>query len=345
VHRLAVISGRGTGASIADVVSEAVIVAVQGGHDVVTYADVVKARHLKTHGPPDDFSYTDWENHAVAVHEACHAVAMYRLKKREVIDVATIERRGGVGGFVSPVPLEEEMFDWRTGLENDVMTFLASLAGERLFFDGDNSVGVGGDLRSSTAILIQMHGFAGMGENVASMGSTLGIVGRQPSAIIEDGTDRQFLETAFGRQIDARLHELLDRVAALLADDREHVLAVAHALETHKTITGEDVVAIVEGTMGVLVDGARYHDPVARAELMTYHAAVLRAMKEHGRVAHPLPVVSPPPVPPVPIPTAELPPPVPPPPGPPVPPTNGGGVAYPPHPPVVPGEGTPEPPR
>jgi hypothetical protein len=259
---------------------------------------------------------------------------MYRLKKREVIDVATIERRGGVGGFVAPVPLEEEMFDWRSGLENEVMTFLASLAGERLFFDGDNSVGVGGDLRASTTILLQMHGFAGMGENVASMGATLGMVGRNPSAVVEDGTDRQFLETAFGRQIDARLHELLAKVGELLAEDRDHVLAVAHALETHKTVTGEDVVAIIEGTVGVQVDGRRYHDPVARAELETYHAAVLRAMKENAKVTYPLPVVAPPELV-ASLPAASAPPEV----------SPNGGVAYPPHPPVAPDEGAQPPPR
>ena len=31
------------------------------------------------------------------------------------------------------------------------MTFLASLAGERLFFEGDNSAGVAGDLRAVDA--------------------------------------------------------------------------------------------------------------------------------------------------------------------------------------------------
>ena len=68
----------------------------------------------------------------MAVHEACHAVAMYLLQKRRTIDVATIERRGGTGGFVAPIPLEERFSEWRSEMEIDVMTFLASLAGERM---------------------------------------------------------------------------------------------------------------------------------------------------------------------------------------------------------------------
>jgi cell division protease FtsH len=290
IHRLAVISDRGTGASIADIVNEAVIVALRNGHDAITYQDILRARYLKEHGPPDDFGYSDWESHAVAVHEACHAVAMYRLLKRDEIDVATIERRGDIGGFVAPIPLEEQFASWRSEIDHEVMTFLASLAGERLFFDGDNSQGVGGDLRASTAIVLRSFSHHGMGDHVASIGGVVGLVNAPQPAL--DGVDRQFLETSLGRQVDAHLQRLVGEVRTLLEQDRDNVLAIAHALEAHKTISGDDIVAIFEGGQGPMVDGARYHDPVVRAELETYHAAVVRAMHERGRVEHALPVVS-----------------------------------------------------
>ena len=129
------------------------------------YADTLKAKHLKNNGPADDWKYADWERHAVAIHEASHAVAMYRLQKREMIDVATIERAaarrlrrpGAAGGAVHRLEVRQG---------RDVITFVASLAGERLFFDGDNSAGVGGDLQNATAIVAGMecllgHGFDG----------------------------------------------------------------------------------------------------------------------------------------------------------------------------------------
>jgi ATP-dependent Zn protease len=340
VRKLALISPRATGASIKDIVNEGLVVALREGRDVVTFQDVIRARHLKTHGPADEWKYSDWEGHAVAVHEACHAVAMYRLKKREAIDVATIERRGSVGGFVAPVPLEDQFSAWRSELELEVMTFLASLAGERLFFEGDNSAGVAGDLRASTLIVMEMFGFRGMGSNTASMGASLGFIGRRPSVIVEDGTDRQFLETAFGRDIDAKLKELLARAHDLLDENRIQVLAVAHALETYKTVSGDDVVAVIEGGVGLQVDGRSYHEPGAADRLEEYHAAVVRAMHTTSRVEVPLPVFngyrpvaaaayapvaapalsSPqpfvPPAPPPPPPAAPPPPPAPPPPAP-----------------------------
>jgi cell division protease FtsH len=75
-----------------------------------------------------------------------------------------------------------------------------------------------------------------------------------------------------------------------LERNRPQVLALAHALETHKTITGEDVAAVVEGTVGPTVDGRSYHVLGFGQMLENYHAAVVRAHKEHGGVATPIPV-------------------------------------------------------
>ena len=168
VDRLAVISPYATGAMIKDIVNEALIIAMRDGRDTITWADMLKAKHLKTHGIPDDWTYGDLERHQVAIHEACHAVAMYRLQKRSTIDVATIERRGGTGGFVAPMPLEERFTEWRTGFEINVKTFLASLAGERMLFEGDNSAGVGGDLYNATRIVMETQAYWGMGPTIAS---------------------------------------------------------------------------------------------------------------------------------------------------------------------------------
>ena len=136
---------------------------------------------------------------------------MYRLQKREMIDVATIERRGGTGGFVAPVPLEEQFVDWKSGKERDVITFVASLAGERLFFEGDNSAGVGGDLQNATTIVAGMEAYAGMGATVGSRGYMPGAAGATGSVIT--GEDRNFLETELGRRVETRLQELLQRRA------------------------------------------------------------------------------------------------------------------------------------
>jgi cell division protease FtsH len=287
IEQLAIISPYATGASIKNTVNEALIHATGEGRDTITWPDMLAAKHVEQHGLPDDWEYIQGEGHAVAIHEACHAIAFYRLSTRMTIDVATIERRGDTGGFVQPIPIEDRFSVWKSEREIDIMVFLASLAGERLFFDGDNTTGVGGDMGSATTIAMEMEGFHAMGQTLGSHRVTkMGIQGER----VETGTDRMWLDSEFGRRVEARLEELVNRVAELLERDRIWVLALAHALEAHKTVPGEDITAIIEGHAGPTIDGRVYHSPAFQAELEEYHAAALRAHKESDRVAIPLPV-------------------------------------------------------
>lgn len=293
IDKLSTISPYATGATIKDTVNEALVNAIRDGRDRITWPDVLRAKHHKEHGLPDDVEYIDRERHAVAIHEACHAVAFCRLHRGVTIDVATIERRGDVGGFVAPIPLEDQFFTWKSENEIDIMISLASLAGERIFFDGDNSAGVGGDLRSATTIAMQMEAYAGMGHTVASHYVTKAGTARQRGQSVETGTDRQWLETPFGQRVEKQLQELLKRVAVILRRDRLMVLAVAHGMERHKTISGEDITAILQGTVGPVVDGRIYHDPAFRAQLEAYHRSALAAHKEVAQVKIALPLPAP----------------------------------------------------
>ena len=292
IGKLATITPYFSGAMIKDIVNESVVLALRDGREVVTYGDVIRAKQLKQHGVPDDHEYIERERHSVAVHEACHAVVAYRLRKHAVIDLATIERRGDVGGFVSSIPPEERFVDWRSEHEHDLMTSLASLAGERMFFEGDNSAGVGGDMRNATSLATLMEGYWAMGDSIASHAVTEGALRRaQP---VETGADRNMWDGEFGRRIEARLKALYDDTWQLLEENRAEILAVAHALETQKTITGDDVAAIIDGTVGPSIDGRAYADPAFRQMLENYHAAVVRAHRDHGGVDVRIPVPVPP---------------------------------------------------
>ncbi len=294
ITKLATITPYAGGADMKDIVNESLVIAIRDGRDEVSWTDVVKAKHVKQHGLPDDHEYIERERHAVAVHEACHAVAAYRLRKHMTIDLATIERRGDIGGFVSSIPPEDQFVQWRSEAEVDVITSLASLAGERLFFDGDHSTGVGGDMRGATALTTQMLAFYAMGDTLASR--SINLSSFRPGAMaIESGTDRALFDTDFGKSVDAKLRELYDRTMSLLEEHRTDVLCVAHALETFKTITGEDVEAIIEGREGPNIDGSRYRDARFIEELEGYHAACAAAHWQHGGVEGTIPVPVPPP--------------------------------------------------
>jgi cell division protease FtsH len=307
IERLATMSPRLSGAAVKDIVNEALIAAMRRGRDFVSWADIIEARVFKMHGVPDGTAATQLEQYETAVHEACHAVATYRLRKRDSIDVATIEKRGSVGGFVSWVPVEERDFSWKSEMENDVICAVASLAGERLFFGNDNSQGVGGDLHASTMMVTAMLNRAGMGDTIASRSGSFD--GHGPKRMNDSD-----------EKVEQYLQVLYQRAAALLKDNEWFVLAIAHALVSRRTITGDDITAIERGTMGVTLDGAWYHNAINRDALDRFHQTAQEAhnaMLPHAVLTlPPLPPVgllpppisslsvpsSPPPTPPAPVP-------------------------------------------
>ena len=285
IEHLATITPYATGATIKDLVNESLIATLRDGRTTITWSDVTRAKLAKSVGPSEGVEYIERERHAVAVHEACHAVISHLVQKRNVIDTATIQKGADYLGFVKPIPIEEQFTSWRTEYEADIMVSLASLVGERMFFDGDSSSGVSGDLQNATTIALAMEGLWGMGGQVGSYAATRAPRDAHP---IVDGTDRNVLETGLGRRAEAHLTGLAERTGTLLTEHRSSVLAVGHALEMHRTISGQDVVAIINGEQGPVVDGRPYHQPGFSAELEAYHLRAASA--QSGDRSLPLPV-------------------------------------------------------
>ncbi len=276
LDHLATITPYATGATIKDLVNESLIVALRDGRTTITWPDVLKAKLSKSVGPSEGVEYIERERHAVALHEACHAVISHLVQTRNVIDTATIQKGADYLGFVKPIPIEEQFTSWRSEYEADIMVSLASLVGERMFFDGDSSSGVSGDLQNATMISLAMEGLWGMGGQYGSYAATRAPHDAHPVA---DGNDRNVLETALGRRAEEHLSVLADRTGALLTEHRASVLAVGHALEMYRTISGQDVTAIINGVEGPVVDGRPYREQDFLAELEAYH---LRAVSAHG---------------------------------------------------------------
>jgi len=277
VDKLAVITPYATGATIKDLVNEALITAIRDGRDVITWPDVIRAKQLKELGPPEDVEYIERERHAVAVHEACHAVVAYRTRQHMEIDIATIEKGGTYLGMVASIRPEDQFTRWRSEYQTDILVSLASLAGERMFFESDSSSGVSGDLEQATTVASFMEGYWGMGTTVSSY-----------------STARRLEVGSLADRIEDNLTTLLSRAEEILRSERASILALAHALESHKTLSGEDVSAVLEHTRGPLVDGTPYADAAFIAELEAYHTAAARAHHKHSQDQLKLPVPAPP---------------------------------------------------
>jgi cell division protease FtsH len=200
--------------------------------------------------------------------------------------------------MVASIPPEDQFTRWRSEYETDILVSLASLAGERMFFDHDSSSGVSGDLESATAVASFMEGFWGMGTTVSSYSMArrleVGSPGGGRGGALKKGENPEMqVRRALADRIEDNLNTLLSRVEEILKEDRNHVLALAHALETHKTLSGEDVVAVMEHTQGPLVDGRPYADETFLNSLSDYHLAAARAHREHSQQKLGLPTPEP----------------------------------------------------
>ena len=290
IEKLAIITPYATGATIKDLVNESLIMAIRNGRTSVIWSDVLKAKQLKQLGPSEDVEYIERERHATAVHEACHAVTAYLVRKHMDIDIATIEKGAEYLGMVASIPPDDQFTHWKSEYEGDILVSLASLAGERMFFDGDNSSGVSGDLESATTVAGLMEGHWGMGSTVSSYASSRRMELGAPGGV-KANENKQEMRRALADRIEDNLSALLARSEDLLRQNRHHVLAVAHALETHKTLSGNDVHAVIEGKQGDVLDGSVYHRAENLSLLESYHLSALKAHQEHRKPDMALPVL------------------------------------------------------
>jgi len=227
-------------------------------------------------------------------------VIAYRTRQHMEIDIATIEKGSNYLGMVSSIKPEDQFTRWRSEYEADILVALASLAGERMFFDTDSSSGVSGDLDSATTVASYMEGYWGMGRTVSSSQASRRLEGGTPggaraAASLGAGGDRGSMPgiQKLADRIEDNLSVLLIRAEEILRENERHVLAVAHALESHKTLSGEDITAVFEGGRGPLVNGDPYADDAFIDRLREYHQAAARAHHEHSQPDVPLPVATP----------------------------------------------------
>ena len=293
IEKLAIMTPYSTGATIKDMINEALIIAIRDGRTAITWADVLRAKQQKELGPSEDVEYIERERHAIAVHEACHAVIAHRVRQHMNIDLATIEKGSDYLGMVASIPPDDQFTRWKSEYQSDILVSLASLAGERMFFEGDNSSGVSGDLESATTIASLMEGHWGMGSTISSHASNrrfeVGAPGGKGGSIGRDQDDRE-LRRALSDRIEDNLNQLLVKAEQLLQENRKEVLALAHALETYKTLPGDDVAAVINCEKGTIADGQPYSDSSFMKEIEEYHKACVSAHREHRTPEIPLPV-------------------------------------------------------
>ena len=235
-----------TGADLSNLLNEAAILAARDNRPALTMGDLNEAMMKITMGP-------EKKSHAVnrkdlketAIHEAGHAIAMYRLPTQDPVLHISIIPRGRSLGATWHIPRDDSGNMTRNQMYEQIVGLLGGRVAEALFV-GDISVGASNDIDRATKLARDMVARYGMCEK-------LGTVSYLDGGEIFVGRDYQTTKSyseKFAASIDDEVKLLIDKAyrqcEEILKADAEKLNAVVDFLLEHETMTGAQFRACME---------------------------------------------------------------------------------------------------
>ena len=236
-----------SGAELSNLVNEAALAAVKAGRPVITMADLEEAMMKRIAGPEKKSrEVTAHERRLTAVHEAGHAVAMYRLPTQDPVHQITVVPRGSAGGMTISLPDHDKNYYSRNEMFESIVSFLGGRIAEDLEL-GDISTGASNDIQRATEIARDMIAKYGMSD-------ALGTVSYESEDEVFIGRDyektKSYSERTAG-EIDDELRRIVDRAYSccreILEENRTQLRQVADFLFEHGTMDREQFLACMEG--------------------------------------------------------------------------------------------------
>ena len=247
LKRVALATAGTVGADLANLVNEAALRAVRMGRRAVKQEDLLAAFELVIAGTEKKGSVlTEFEKKLVAYHEVGHAMVAYKQKNTEPVQKITIvPHTQGSLGYTLLMP-EEDKTELRT--RDELMARIAVSMGGRAAEEvvlGTMTNGAAQDIQDATAIARNMVAMYGMSDRFGMMALA--------------SKRSQFLDGGYGidcaqdtaAALDEAVRLILDQCYAsavnILKDSREDMDKVVAYLLEKETITGAEMVAIIQG--------------------------------------------------------------------------------------------------
>ena len=259
------------GADLANLVNEAALRAVRMGRKAVNQQDLLTSFEFVIAGSEKKGTVlTEQEKQMIAYHEVGHALVAHYQKNNAmpVSKITIVPHTQGALGYTLHLPEEEKFLMTEDDLLAEIRTLLAGRSAEEVVF-GSKSSGAANDIERATDIARKMVTMFGMSDKYGMMG--LATVQNQ----YLDGqlglTCAQ--DTAAG--IDNEVRSIIDRCHAdairTLEEHRELLDKIASYLLEKETITGAEMVAIIQGRDPALAEVSLPGDiePPAKSIRMT----------------------------------------------------------------------------
>ena len=264
LKKIAIATAGTVGADLANLVNEAALRAVRLGRKAVNQEDLLVSFELVIAGSEKKGSVlTEFEKKLVAYHEVGHAMVAYKQKNTEPVQKITIvPHTQGSLGYTLLMP-EEDKTDLRTKDEllAKICVSMGGRAAEEVVLNTMTN-GAAQDIQDATSVARSMVVLYGMSEQFGMMA-----LASRRNQYLEGGYGMDCADdTAAG--VDAAVKELLtqcyQQAVQVIRDNREDMDKVVAYLLEKETITGAEMVAILEGRDPALAD--QYAEAEARED-------------------------------------------------------------------------------
>ena len=236
-----------TGADLSNLLNESAIMAARDDRPVINMEDINEALMKIVAGPAKHSHVQSRRDlRTTAIHEAGHAVAMYRLPSHDPVRQISIVPRGRSLGATWYLPKDDSSNLTRNEMYEQIVGLLGGRVAEALYV-GDISVGASNDIDRATKLAKDMVARYGMCEK-------LGTVSYLDDGEVFIGRDYQntksYSEKVAGT-IDEEVKALIDRAyedcKTILTRDGEKLQAIADYLLANETMTGAQFADLMEG--------------------------------------------------------------------------------------------------
>ena len=258
LRKIAIATAGTVGADLANLVNEAALRAVRLGRKAVNQEDLLAAFELVIAGAEKKGSVlSEFEKKLVAYHEVGHAMVAYRQKHAEPVSKITIvPHTQGALGYTLHLPEEDKHLHTRDELLAQITVSMGGRVAEELVLHTMTN-GAAQDIQDATGIARNMVAMFGMSDEFGMM--ALGSV------------RNQYLDGGYGMDcaqdtaaaMDRAVRDLIDacykKAVEILSHSREDMDKVVEYLLEKETITGAEMVAILEGRDPALADN--FPDP------------------------------------------------------------------------------------
>ncbi len=235
-----------SGADLANLVNEAAIIAVRHNRVVLSAADFDEARDRIILGQREGSNVLiPDEQHAVAVHEAGHALVAAYCDKADPVAKVTILPAGQALGVTEQLPFVERHLYGEDYLYDTLAVFLGGRASELVVL-GQGSTGASNDLAKATDLATKMVREFGLSTSMGPVGYPSGgsvFLGEGGNAMSSRPFSEQ-TQAAIDSEVARMLREAEQRSIAILTEHRDAIDKLVALLISDETVDGSVVYEI-----------------------------------------------------------------------------------------------------